>query len=214
MSKIKYDHNISGKKFNRLTAIRIATPEECHIGKHEKWLCKCECGKLTFVSFYKLIDGRTKSCGCWNIESIIARSTKHGSAGRGKKERLYNIWVNMRSRCRDKNHPRYKDYGAKGITVCDKWAESYEQFKLWSLQNGYEEPLTIDRKDVNKGYSPDNCRWITLEENSSCAHALPFGVKETAISMMLKGASRREAADAVGVDITTTIRWAHQIGLM
>ena len=214
MSKVKYDHNIAGKKFNRLTAIRLAQPDECNIRNQEKWLCECECGNVVYVSFYKLLNGTTKSCGCWNRDSIIERSTKHGSAGRGKKERLYNIWVNMRARCRDVKNPRYKDYGAKGITVCDEWLDSFEQFKHWSLQNGYEENLTIDRKDVNKGYFPDNCRWITLEENSTAARALSFGVKETAISMMMKGATRREAADAVGVDISTTIRWAHEIGLM
>ena len=92
--------------------------------------------------------------------------------------RLYNIWSNMKQRCFNPKNPKYTSYGGRGITVCDEWKNSFQAFAEWALSNGYDEPpmdvprqwvaehgLTIDRVDSEKGYSPDNCRWITFQEN-------------------------------------------------
>jgi len=90
---------------------------------------------------------------------------KHGGTG----TRLYRIWKAMRNRCNNSNNLRYKDYGGRGITICPEWTDKlngFINFRNWSLSNGYLDNLTIDRKENNKGYYSENCRWITYVENN------------------------------------------------
>lgn len=94
------------------------------------------------------------------------KGEKNPNYRHGKKNtRLYNIWMNMKQRCSNKNHPKYKNYGAKGISVCDEWL-SMINFYNWAMDNGYNEDLTIDRINLNGNYEPNNCQWISLSENS------------------------------------------------
>lgn len=146
------------KQYGRLTVIDYA--ENAKYGS-TRWLCKCECGNEVVVQTNKLLSGETVSCGCYHREKV----TKHGLEG----TRIYHIWTGMIYRCYNEKHPRYKNYGGRGITVCDEWRDDIKAFQEWAEANGYQEELTIDRIDNNGNYEPDNCQWITLMENTKKA---------------------------------------------
>lgn len=127
----------------------------------KKWVIKCECGRL-FVSQPSYTSGHCNVCGR-KIAAI--KATRHGESlrkGIGC-TRLYRIWLSMRTRCNNKKRHDYKEYGGRGIKVCNEW-DNYENFRDWSLMNGYANNLSIDRIDNNSGYSSDNCRWTTQSQ--------------------------------------------------
>jgi len=125
-------------------------------------ICRCSCGTVRSVSKYELTQGRTKSCGCISAETTSRRSLKHGMEG----TRLYHIWSSMKARCHRKSSHDYKNYGARGIRVCDEWL-SFTHFMEWSFANGYSDNLSIDRVDNTGNYSPDNCRWVDLNTQAN-----------------------------------------------
>lgn len=183
MGKFK---DLKGLKFNYWTVIKP-------VGKNSsgqiKWECICDCGTISIVDSVTLTHNRSKSCGCYRIESQSKRASKHRATIRKKKDRLYSIWSGMKYRCYNKNNSAYKWYGAKGITVCEDWFLNYECFKDWSLNNGYNDNLTIDRIDNYKGYSPENCQWITNEENAK-KHRNTIWITINGISESLRGWAR------------------------
>lgn len=126
--------------------------------------CQCVCGKIKKVDVFSLLNGTSKSCGCFSLE-LRRPSMKHGDSN----TRLYGTWTRMRDRCNNIYNDSYKYYGGKGIRVCEEWSE-FINFKNWALSNGYQEGLTIERIDVDKNYCPENCEWITHSENSKRAH--------------------------------------------
>ena len=152
--------DLSGQKFGKLTAIKVVDKTTRF---ESVWLCKCDCGNLTKVPCTRLKSGKTKSCGSYNVERLKNRSNCHGKT----KTRVYTIWGKMKSRCTQKNSPAYKRYGGRGITVCDEWSKNFMNFYNWSMANGYQDNLTIDRIDNDKGYYPDNCRWVTMKEQQN-----------------------------------------------
>jgi hypothetical protein len=91
---------------------------------------------------------------------------KHGDRPKGEKKRLYNIWSHMKERCNNVNHVQYKSYGGRGIKVCDEWND-YASFRTWAMNSGYSDELTLDRKNNDEGYSPDNCKWSTSKEQAN-----------------------------------------------
>lgn len=99
----------------------------------------------------------------------------HGDARDGKnKARLYRIWANMKCRCDNPKAAKFHLYGGKGIKICDQWRD-YRKFREWALSSGYEESLMIDRKESNKDYEPNNCRWVTVKESArNVSHVHPI----------------------------------------
>ena len=152
-TKHDFPSDLTGMLFGRLTVIKKT--------KAVTWLCECECGNLTEVSSANLRDGVTRSCGC--LQREVARNLKrtHGMSG----TRFYTEWVDMKNRCYNENNVGYHIYGGAGITVCDRWKNSFENF-YEDMHQGYRDDLTIDRIDPTKGYSKDNCRWATYAEQN------------------------------------------------
>ena len=157
--------DLIGKKFGRLTVIERADDITHADGrKRVAWSCLCDCGKTHIVQADVLQNGRTKSCGCIKAEHNRATWTKHN----GSKDRLYGVWNDIKKRCYNPKYKQYKDYGGRGIQVCDEWLHDYSAFREFAIKNGYDPKApfgetTIDRIDVNGNYCPENCRFVDMK---------------------------------------------------
>ena len=190
--------DITGQKFGRLTVI-----EYSHTDKHGQsyWKCKCDCGNIKVIrgTFFK--RGVTQSCGCLRKEISTEVHTTHGMRGHP----LYDTWVSMIQRCYNPKRKCYKNYGGRGIKICDGWKNDPHAFCNWAEENGWEKGLTLDRIDNDGNYEPENCRWIINKEQQSN--------KRNNVFLTVNGKTQTTAqwADELGIR-SNKIRWRKKQG--
>ena len=159
--------NLSGQKFGRWTVLEFSD-----ITKNKYyWNCICDCGSVKRVASSSLKSEGTKSCGCWKKE----RQLKHGQAKFGLTTKIYKTWRDMKDRCNNPNNTAYKNYGGRGIKVCVRWLESFENF--YADVGDCPLGMSLDRKDNNGDYTPKNWRWATSRgqnNNRRDNHWVPF----------------------------------------
>lgn len=155
--------DLTGQVFGNLTVIARAENDKRN---KARWLCRCVCGNEKIVNAKHLRSGDTQSCGCMQgvrdgvYRPLIERHTHNN--------RLYHTWSGMHQRCERPSASSYEYYGGRGIKVCAEWTgeNGFDNFQKWAISNGYSDDLEIDRIDNDRGYEPNNCRWVTHQENS------------------------------------------------
>jgi hypothetical protein len=123
--------------------------------KHRLFSAKCLCENIKTLTMDSLVRGLSKSCGC--------KRGKHYKSF----ERIYSIWDGIKQRCMNPNTKYYKRYGGRGISICKEWSDDFRVFEKWALENGYSDSLTINRKENNKNYTPENCEFVSRKVQSN-----------------------------------------------
>ena len=194
--------DLTNKRFGRLVA-------KTDVGKNKSgayiWECKCECGNIVNIASADLVRGHSTSCGCVRIDSCLELSKKglninHSAKTHGMSQtRIYRIWKDMLRRTNNPDRQNYSYYGGRGIGVCEEWKNSFELFYDWSVANGYSDSLEIDRKDNDKNYCPENCRWVEKTVNANN--------RSTSRNITYKGATKTVAewSRIVGIPYTKLI---------
>ena len=152
----KFSKDITDMRFGKLVAKYPTQHITSGGNKLRYWFCECDCGNHTVVSTHDLLSGHTKSCS----------KCIHNVSNKVIHKRIYDAWRMLIARCENPKAHAYKNYGGRGIKVCEEWHD-FETFLQWALSNGYENHLSIDRKNVNGNYEPSNCRWITDKEQNN-----------------------------------------------
>lgn len=154
-ANIKYKDEI-GKTYGRLTILGFSN--ESGSLRNLKCICSCVCGKTSYPTLSNLRLGKSRSCTCLRDDKIKKVNLKHGL----RHDPIYSVWTDMKTRCYNPNYRCYKDYGGRGIIVCQEWLDDFLNFYTWAVEKGYKKGLELDRHpDQNGNYEPGNCRWAT-----------------------------------------------------
>jgi hypothetical protein len=163
----------TGDRFNRLIVIKQVQSTIGPKSKkpYRKFLFKCDCGNEKEILLRSVVQNMTKSCGCLLSETALEKCktilprVKHGHNYKNKRTPTYISWISMKQRCTNPNAPDYKNYGGRGITICDRWLNSFQNF----LEDMGERQIStsIERIQVNGNYEQSNCRWATMKEQNN-----------------------------------------------
>jgi hypothetical protein len=193
--------NEIGNRYGRLLVIEQAPAPEHYKEKRQGfWLCRCDCGNIVVANAALLRRGMKMSCGCYNRDYHRV-NIKHGMAGSSE----YGIWAKIKSRCTNPKHSHYRYYGGRGITMCDRWRDSFDAF----CQDVGPRPSpthTIDRIDVNGNYEPGNVRWATRKQQANN--------RRNTVRLTYQGKTQllAEWADELGIPLTTILNRYYRIG--
>jgi hypothetical protein len=182
--------NLEGKKFGRLEPIKYLGQTK---SGHHSWLCQCECGRQKSVLANNLKGGYTQSCGCFQKERAAATQIRHGGHRRSGAWPEYGVWCAMLTRCYNQKSRSYPYYGARGISVCERWHD-FGNF-ISDMGRRPSPRLTIDRMDNDGNYEPANCRWATKGQQMRNRRPLPFenlSGRRFGKLLLLSGAGRTE----------------------
>jgi len=173
--------DLEGLRFERLEVLGFVGVQ----WRNAVWLCRCDCGTERAVKSSQLVQGKTKSCGCFKDENTSKRFKTHGQAYAIQHDQtaVYNAWCNMKTRCLNENRETYNRYGGRGIQICDRWLNSFEAF--YADMGNPPAGHSLDRKDNDGNYCPENCKWSTSKQQtnntSRCRFVTIDGIKMTAM---------------------------------
>lgn len=160
--------DLVGQRFGRLVVIKRLPSVRTGNSVRSNWFCQCDCGNTHKVTTKELTSGHVCSCGCYHKEVSSKVATRTNTTHNLTKEEynLYSRWKAIKQRCYNPNNIAYKNYGGRGIKMCDEWYNDPRKFVEWCKDNGIKQGFDIDRIDVNGDYEPSNCRSLTRSENS------------------------------------------------
>lgn len=182
--------DLTGMRSNYLTAIRYAGSD----GKKSYWDIKCDCGNVVKMAATEFLKGKIKSCGCQRYRIISEARKTHGMS----RHPAYAVWRAMIDRCRLPSHQAWKNYGGRGIMVCEKWVENFENF--WNdMGTVYKKGLSLDRINVDGNYCPENCRWVSAKTQNRNRRSNRYA--ESPLGYM----TIAELSEISGIGITTLI---------